>query len=225
MRLRKQGAGEYLSRQSVTPEAGWLQRDALYALAVPKLWTETIEDHRRTVRNAILDTAWQLASQRGALAVTMSEIAEKAGIGRATLYKYFADVEAILVACHQRLVSDHLRRLTDLRDQPTDATTRLRAVIQAYALIAHHRAQHGTPELAALVHRGAHLAEVQHQLVGLLSDLLAEVASVGRLRDDVPTEELAVYCLHALAAAGDLPSEDAVRRLVDVTLDALSPPG
>jgi AcrR family transcriptional regulator len=30
--------------------------------------------------------------------VTMSKIAEEAGIGRATLYKYFSDLEGILVA-------------------------------------------------------------------------------------------------------------------------------
>jgi AcrR family transcriptional regulator len=190
---------------------------------VPKLWTETIEDHRRTVRSTILDTAWELVSDQGVLGVTMSEIAEKSGIGRATLYKYFADVEAILAACHQRHVSEHLRELTRLRDQPTDPTTRLHAVLEAFAFISYHRARHGTPELAALVHRGAHVAEAQEQLVGLVRELLVEVAGTGGLRDDVPTDELAVYCLHAVAAAGDLPSEHAVRRLVAVTLAGLRP--
>jgi hypothetical protein len=44
-----------------------------------------------------------------------------------------------------------------------------------------------------------------------------------RHRRDVAPDELAVYCLNALAAAGDLPSEAAVRRLVTVTLDGLRP--
>lgn len=35
--------------------------------------------------------------------MTMSRIAEEIGIGRATLYKYFPDVEAILLAWHERL--------------------------------------------------------------------------------------------------------------------------
>ena len=46
----------------------------------------------------------------------------------------------------------------------------------------------------------------------------------GDVRDDVAPDELASYCLHALAAAGDLPSEDAGRRLVAVTLAGLRPP-
>ena len=42
--------------------------------------------------------------------------------------------------------------------------------------------------------------------------------------DDVPAAELANYCLHALAAAGSLPSKAAVQRLVTVTLAGLRSP-
>lgn len=65
---------------------------------MPKLWNETIEAHRHTVREAILNTTAELVTEHGLLSVTMSQIAEKTGIGRATLYKYFPDVEAILHA-------------------------------------------------------------------------------------------------------------------------------
>ena len=69
---------------------------------MPKLWSETIEAHRRDVRGAILDTTAELVAEHGLLSVTMSQNAEATGIGRATLYKYFSDVEAILVARHER---------------------------------------------------------------------------------------------------------------------------
>ena len=55
----------------------------------------------------------------------------------------------------------------------------------------------------------------------LIRDLLTEAVQSGKVRDDVAPEELASYCLHALGAAGTLPSEDAVHRLVTVTLAAL----
>jgi len=71
-----------------------------YSGTVPRLWSETIESHRRDVGDAIVDTTAALVSEHGLRAVTMSQIAEGAGIGRATLYKYFPDVEAILVAEH-----------------------------------------------------------------------------------------------------------------------------
>jgi AcrR family transcriptional regulator len=190
---------------------------------VPRLWTDTIEEHRRTVRDAILETTWELVSEQGLLAVTMSQIAEKTGIGRATLYKYFPDVEAILFACHERHVIGHLRHLAELRDRPGDPGERLEAVLRAYALIAHHRERHGTEELGALLHRGELVTRAQQRIVDLISDLLREVAAAGDLRDDVAPEELASYCLHALTAARSLPSEAAVQRLVAVTLAGLRP--
>jgi AcrR family transcriptional regulator len=190
---------------------------------VPKLWNETIQAHRREVGDAILDTTAALVTEHGLASVTMTEIAEKVGIGRATLYKYFPDVEAILVAWHERHVTGHLERLAALRDRPGDAGERLEAVLEAYALISHHR-EHRGAELAALLHRGEHVARAQQQLIDLFRDLLTEVAATGELRDDVAPDELASYCLHALTAAGSLPSEAAVRRLVEVTLAGLRPP-
>ena len=65
---------------------------------MPKLWNETIEAHRRQVHNAILDANAALVAKHGVRSVTMLQIAEATGIGRATLYKYFSGVEAILVA-------------------------------------------------------------------------------------------------------------------------------
>ncbi|TFV91137.1 TetR/AcrR family transcriptional regulator [Blastococcus sp. CT_GayMR16] len=188
---------------------------------MPKLWTQTIEEHRRTVHDAILEAAWQLVAEHGLLAVTMSQIAEKAGIGRATLYKYFPDVEAILYASHQRHVAGHLHHLAELRDGGGDPAERLEAVLHAYAMIAYRREQHGTEEMGALLHRGDHVSRAQQQLVGLIEDVLREVAAAGELRDDVAPDELASYCLHALGAAGSLSSQAAVQRLVTVTLAGL----
>ena len=191
---------------------------------MPKLWNETIQAHRREVRDAILETTWALVAEHGLLSVKMSQIAEKTGIGRATLYKYFPDVEAILLAWHERHVSGHLERLAEIRDQAGDARERLEAVLEAYALISHehHDIELGA-ELAELLHRGEHVARAQHQLRDMIRDLLAEAAKSGDVRDDVAPEELASYCLHALAAASSLPSRAAVRRLVTITLAGLHP--
>lgn len=71
----------------------------------PKLWSETIDAHRREVREAILAATLDLLAQRGVRGVTMSQIAERVGIGRVTPYKYFPDVEAILVAHHLQHVA------------------------------------------------------------------------------------------------------------------------
>ena len=88
---------------------------------MPKLWTETIEEHRRAVHGATLDTTAALVAEHGLASVTMSRIAAETGIGRATLYKYFPDVEAILAAWHARHVARHMEHLAAVRDQAAAA--------------------------------------------------------------------------------------------------------
>jgi hypothetical protein len=58
---------------------------------------------------------------------------------------------------------------------------------------------------------------------GFIRGLLAEGVASGEVRDDVAPDELAGFCLYALGAASGLDSEDAVRRLVLVTVDGLRP--
>lgn len=168
-----------------------------------------------------MSTTWRLVSEHGLLSVTMSRIAEETGIGRATLYNYFPDVEAILSAHHERHITEHLAQLTELRDRDDVAGDRLEAVLLGYARICYFRRRHHADELGTLLHRGEQVNRAQQHLHGLLHELLAEVAATGRLRTDVSPDELASYCLHALSAAGDMGSEDAVARLVRVTLAAL----
>lgn len=188
---------------------------------MPKLWNETIEAHRSAVRDATLDTTAALVAERGPTGVTMSEIAERTGIGRATLYKYFPDVESILVAWHERQVGAHLAQL--LAAAPgADAAGRLAAALGAYAMI-HY--EHPVHELAAAVHRGEEVGHAERHLTDFLAGLIGEAAAAGHLRDDVAPAELARYCLAAATAARGLPSQAAVRRLVQVTLAGLRPVG
>ena len=154
----------------------------------------------------------------------MAEIAKATGIGRATLYKYFSGVEAMLVVWHEQQIRMHLDSLVDARDR-ADGGDRIEVVLETYALIAHDSIGHPDSDLAALLHRDeqAHVADARLQLRGMVRELLEEGAENGDVRDDVPFEELADFCLHALAAASSLPSRAAVRRLVQVTVAALRP--
>lgn len=174
-----------------------------------------METHRQEVREAILDATGSLVQSRGLLAVTMSDIAEATGIGRATLYKYFPDVETILSAWHQRHVETHLAELRRIQQRTADPVARLQAVLRGYADICRKRRRHGDDELAAVLHRSPQIHKAHRQLLDLISGLVAEAAAAGAVRQDVPVEELASYCVHALAAAGDS-STTAIDRLLDV---------
>ncbi len=192
-----------------------------YDLCVPKLWNETIEAHKRDVQDAVIATTAGLVTSEGPLAVTMSRIAKDTGIGRATLYKYFPDVESILLAWHDRQITDHLQRLAEAGDRTADAQARLEAVLETYAFIVHEAHGHTNNELAALLHRGERIARAERELHDMVRDLISAAAHAGAVRKDVPADELAGYCLNALAAAGQVGSKAAVRRLLAITVAGL----
>jgi AcrR family transcriptional regulator len=190
---------------------------------VPRLWTDTIEEHRREVRDAILGTTARLVAEHGLRGVTMSQIADETRIGRATLYKYFPDVEAILVAWHEREINAHLDQLAALRNGPGSPAERLRGVLEAYALIAHESREHHDGSLAAFLHQGEQVGRARRRLRSLVAGLLGDCVTAGEVRDDIAVDELAGYCLSALDGARSLPSKAAVRRLLTVTLAGLRP--
>jgi AcrR family transcriptional regulator len=191
-----------------------------YADGVPKLWNDTIDGHRRTVHAAILDAAAALAAEHGLASVTMSQIASSAGIGRATLYKYFPDVDAILVAWHKRQIEHHLQQLVAARDSAPEPGRQLAAVLDAFALISH---EHHGKDLALALHQRTHVDRAHQHLRDLVTELISRAAAAGEVRGDIAAGELATYCLHALTAASDLPSKAAVGRLVTLTLAGLRP--
>lgn len=186
---------------------------------MPKLWTETVATHREEVRRAVLDAAGQLVARDGLWAVSMSRLAEVAGIGRATLYKYFADVEEVLAAWHARQVSAHLADLATVAAGPGDASARLRAVLERYAHICAQRSVHGG-DVAAALHRAPGIEEQHRQLQDLLTGVIQGAASAGAVRADVLAEQLAGFCLAALTAAGTASGPDVVVGLVWTALTA-----
>jgi AcrR family transcriptional regulator len=192
-------------------------------VVVPRLWNETIDAHRREVRDAILSTTAALVAERGLLNVTMSQIAEQVGIGRATLYKYFPDVETILRAWHGEQIAHHLAHLTAVRDRVGDPAKRLGAVLEAFAGISHRMRGHFDADLMTALHRDEQVVHVQGRVRDMIQDLIAEAVVSGGVRRDVAPAELATYCVHALTAAGTLSSKAAVARLVAVTLAGLRP--
>ncbi|MEV1321508.1 helix-turn-helix domain-containing protein [Micromonospora arborensis] len=179
---------------------------------MPKLWTDTIEAHRAAVRDATLDAAAALIAEHGLTALTMSRIAETTGIGRATLYKYFPDIDAVLRAWHERQVRQHLAHLMEIRDDTADPSARLRAVLHAYARMSGHS---HSGELGAELHRSEQVTAAHQQLRAFLSTLIADAAQAKTIRDDIAPDELAAFALNALAA------DAAAEHLVELTFDAM----
>lgn len=189
---------------------------------MPRLWQDTVEAHRGAVRDAALDATGELVTRHGFGAVSMSRIAQHAGISRATLYKYFTDLDAVLAAWHERQVLGHLKAVTKAQSTAGSPLERLRAVLSAYAAAVR---QHPGGDRAALLHQGAHVIDAQQHLQLLLAGLLAEGAAAGEVRGDIPPEELALFCLYAMTAATTTSASPpaAVGHLIDLTLAGVRP--
>ncbi|MGI8517493.1 MAG: TetR/AcrR family transcriptional regulator [Acidimicrobiia bacterium] len=189
---------------------------------MPRLWNETIEAHRHEVEQAIMDTTAELVGKQGLSSVTMSQIASQTGIGRATLYKYFPNVDTILSTWHQRQINGHLAQLVNVRDQAADPG-KLEAVLLGYALIFRQSRHHRNSGLAAFLHRDHQVASAKRKLHTMIRDLVSAAAEAGVVRGDIAPDELASYCIEAITAASSMPSKTAVRRLVTVILAGLEP--
>jgi AcrR family transcriptional regulator len=185
---------------------------------MPRIWADTIDTHRRQVNDAILDATAELIAEQGPLSVAMSAIAERAGIGRATLYKYFPDVESILIAWHTRDFSEHLERLQALSQAEAVTLNDLVAFVRVQRR--DHPRHKGTDVLGPLVHSlaGSHgvlEAAIEPEIVAVLTDLLARLARQKEVRDDQDPELLARWVLYAVHAPPDLDDQAVSELLAD----------
>ncbi|MGD2044352.1 MAG: TetR/AcrR family transcriptional regulator, partial [Acidimicrobiia bacterium] len=60
-------------------------------------WQEQLADARIGLRHAIQDAAVRLVGELGMPNVSMSAVAEKAGVSRQTLYNHYSDLESIVL--------------------------------------------------------------------------------------------------------------------------------
>ncbi len=183
---------------------------------MPKLWDETIEAHRHAVADSIMNHTAELAATEGLHSLSMARIAQTTGIGRATLYKYFGDVEQILTAWHQRQVTHHLQSLQEARAEAKDPLAALENVLLTYA----RNRQHGHGQaLAAFLHTLPHVGSAHVELQTIVAELIRSAVAARLLNTDTPTEELARYALAALTA--QTPSRASLSRLVKTILRGL----
>jgi len=97
----------------------------------------TRERRREMTRNALLDAATQVFSQRGFAGASLEEIAETAGFTRGAIYKNFANKEELFLAVFDRVLRQQLDGFTaamagdagDLQRNPARAADMWRSVL------------------------------------------------------------------------------------------------
>lgn len=91
--------------------------------------TRTLSKDQQARRGRLIDAAWELAREGGYPAVTMHDVADRAGVARATVYRYFASKDHLLIevtAAWTRTLDERMGMV------PSDGTPveRLTAVLQ-----------------------------------------------------------------------------------------------
>jgi len=103
----------------LTTLIGQLDRES-----VPRIRAESIEEHKTLTRREILTAAADLFRAQGYAETSLGEISSHVGIGRTTLYEYFADKEGILVSLVQQELPGLMADL--VADLPGETSCRYR---------------------------------------------------------------------------------------------------
>jgi AcrR family transcriptional regulator len=177
---------------------------------------------RDAVRNrARLVDAAALAFRDDGLDVGVDEIARRAGLGVATLYRNFTTKDELILAVMERMTDDVGRTAQDALRTGDVALVLARVLSRAMELQHENRGF-----IAALARRPREHDELRARLsarvVDHLEPLVRRAHAEGALRSDVDAHDLVVV-IRMLGAAAI--SEDAVdqRRYLDVVLRGLSP--
>ncbi len=87
------------------------------------------ERKQQRAREQIVEAAFALFAERGFAEVTVSDIAERAEVGRTTFFRYFGDKQEVVFADEQHLLSRLAERQRALPDEaPRDVVTALAQV-------------------------------------------------------------------------------------------------
>ncbi len=130
---------------------------------------------------AILDAGAQVFSAEGAGA-NLAAVAAAAGVSRATLYRYYANREALLDALSADALDAAARRLADAGLERATVEEAIERILRAFVALG--------DRYAVLTNDHATLETAHEQLAAPLQDVLARGIRTGVLRDDLSVEIL-----------------------------------
>jgi TetR/AcrR family transcriptional regulator, mexCD-oprJ operon repressor len=162
-----------------------------------------LRDH---IASGLLDVAAVVLAERGTQ-TSMSDIAEAAGVSRATLYRYFPNREALLGGLKDAAMAEFAARLADAR---LDAVPAGKAIARLTRALVAAASKYRALELFGKT--PAEEAEAQAAFAAPVHALFERGASEGAFRADLPARTLSELYLGLL--------EGVIRRTLDGRLGA-----
>ncbi|MFJ6216142.1 TetR/AcrR family transcriptional regulator [Streptomyces sp. NPDC092296] len=153
-------------------------------------------DARRN-RESVLDAAGELFAQRGD-AVQMDEIAERAGLGVGTLYRHFADKQALLAAIIGRRF-EAMTALARAADENEDPWTAFETLLYGYLESAQADAAFRFALLGPADPRWNDIAAEKTDFSAITERIVRRAVDAGRLREDFHAHDFALITRGAMA--------------------------
>ena len=174
---------------------------------MPKIIGESLASHRELTRARLFEALGSLMGEQSFESITMSQIAERAGVGRTAVYNHFADKEVLLLAYMREVTSEFARVLTQRLEAEPDPLMRLRIYIRSHLqMIGRYHVKAGMGLRRQMSGQGAshlhdHAGLVGEVLIGILDEamergLIAEQNTLG-----------AVHLIHATLQGQRLPKD------------------
>jgi AcrR family transcriptional regulator len=181
--------------------------------------TQLRADAQRNLER-VLDSAAALFAERGC-DVSVDEIARRAGVGHATVFRRFPTKDALIAA----VVSKQIRELAAFVEQALeepDAGEAFRAFVWHAGEL--HARDRGLHEGFSRCGDVGEVAEAKAELNALIEQLIERAQAASALRPDIAADDVSRLVGSAIRGASDSPHPELWRRYVEVVLDGLRPP-
>ncbi len=191
------------------------------ALSADIASTDQLREDAKRNREAILHAARELFAESAG--VPMCEIARRAGVGQATLYRNFANRGALAAD----ILSEHVERIAQLAAAHEADSDAFFVLMRALVETTVHT--HALSELARQdACLGSRLEHERERVAEILKRPLCEAKAAGTLRRDASVDDVFLVLLMARGAMeraqGAAARAAAVNRVLTLALDGLVPP-
>ena len=174
---------------------------------MPKIIGESLASHRELTRARLFEALGSLMGEQSFESITMSQIAERAGVGRTAVYNHFADKEVLLLAYMREVTSEFARILTQRLDAEPDPLMRLRIYVRSHLqMIGRYHVKAGMGLRRQMSGQGAsHL----HDHAGIVGELLIGILDEAMERGLIVAQNTlgAVHLIHATLQGQRLPRD------------------
>ena len=167
-------------------------------------------EEKEKTRQRILDAGFRLFSARGIEAVTMPDVAREAGAGRATLYHYFEDKPALVIAIAAKKWGEYLRTYRRPETDDLSAAEHFGIYLDSFVdLYRFHKDLLCFTQYLNVYLRSAHVEgdvvepfqEVIRELGSYVHEVFQKALADHTLRTDVPEKIMFSTTLHLMLAA------------------------